>query len=53
MRKKRSDKMDEYIGLFERKLGELKEKGILLPDVVLALQLLDSSALEQKIRKLC
>ena len=26
MRKKRSDNMDEYIGLFERKVGELKKK---------------------------
>ena len=40
--------MDEYIGLFERKVGELKKRGIVLPDVVLAMQLLDSSALEQK-----
>ena len=26
MRKKRSDNMDEYIGLLERKVGELKKK---------------------------
>ena len=48
MTKKRSDNMDEYIGLFERKVGELKKEGIVLPVVVLAMQLLDSSALEQK-----
>ena len=48
MRKKRSDNMDEYIGLFERKVGELKKEGTVLPDVVLAMQLLDSSAIEQK-----
>ena len=48
MRKKRSDNMDEYVGLFDRKVGELKKEGIVLPDVVLAMQLLYSSALEQK-----
>ena len=48
MRKKRSDNMDEYIGLFERKLGKLKKERIVLPDVVMAMQLLDSSTLEQK-----
>ena len=26
MRKKRSDNMDEYIGLFEKKVGELKKR---------------------------
>ena len=44
--------MDEYIGLFERKVGELKKEGIVLPDVVLAMQLLDSSVLEQKDKQL-
>ena len=48
MRKKRSDSMDEYIGLSERKVGELKKEKIVLPEVVLAMQALDSSALEQK-----
>ena len=41
MRKKRSDNMDEYIGFFERKIGELKKEEIVLPDVVLAMQLLE------------
>ena len=36
------------LGLFEREVRELKKEGIVLPDVVLAMQLLDSSALEQK-----
>ena len=48
MRKKRSDNMDEYLGLFERKVGEVKKEEIVLPDVVLAMQLLDISTLEQK-----
>ena len=48
MRKKRSDSMDEYIGLFEREVGELKKEGTVLPYVVLAMQLLDSSSPEQK-----
>ena len=52
MRKKRSDNMDEYIGLFDRKVGKLKKDGIVLPDVVLGMQLLDSSTLPQKAKQI-
>ena len=46
--KKESDTMDQFLNEYEKKVKELKKQGITLPEVVLAMQLLDSAGLDKK-----
>ena len=46
--KKENDTMDNYISEYDRCVKELKRNGIKLPEVVLAMQVLDGAKLDQK-----
>ena len=51
-RKKDTDSMAQFITNYDRKVNELKRDGIVLPETVLALQLLESVYPERKERQL-
>ena len=51
-RKKDTDSMAQFITNYDRKVNELKRDSIVLPETVLALQLLESVYLERKKRQL-
>ena len=48
LQKKDCDTMEQFLNEYERKVKELKKEGITLPEVVLAMQLLDSTGLDKK-----
>ena len=46
--KKESDSMDQFLNEYEKRVKELKKQGITLPEVVLAMQLIDGAGLDKK-----
>ena len=48
LRRGMEEKMDDYVDRFERKMAELKRDGTVLPNKVLAMQLIDTSKLSEK-----
>lgn len=48
LQKKDSETMEQFLNESEKKIKELKKEGIALPEVVLAMQLLDGAGLDKK-----
>ena len=48
LQKKDDESMDQFLNEYEKRVKELKKEGITLPEVVLAMQLIDSAGLDKK-----
>ena len=50
--KKESDSMDQFPNFDEKNIEELKKQGVILPQVILTVRLIDGAGLDKKPSKL-